>query len=137
MQRIVLMTAAVLFFGVFARAEENKPAPTPVDTAVTDKKADNSARNKTERENREVNAIDQNENKADLEITRKIRRAIMEDKNLSTYAQNVKIITQDGVVSLKGPVRSDDEKKSIEEKATQVAGAEKVKNQLEIAPKNP
>jgi hyperosmotically inducible protein len=52
------------------------------------------------------------------------------------YAHNIKIITQDGKVTLRGPVRSEDEKASIEAKAVAVAGAGNVTNQLEVAPKN-
>jgi len=58
----------------------------------------------------------------------------MDDKSLSTYAHNVKIISQHGKVTLKGPVRSDEEKKSIEDKATEVAGAGNVTNQLTVKP---
>jgi osmotically-inducible protein OsmY len=60
----------------------------------------------------------------------------MNDKSLSTYAHNVKIITQNGQVTLKGPVRSEDEKKTVETKATEVAGENKVTSQLDIKPKN-
>jgi osmotically-inducible protein OsmY len=56
----------------------------------------------------------------------------MNDKSLSTYAHNVKIITQDGQVTLKGPVRSESEKQTIETKATEVAGANKVTNDLNV-----
>jgi hyperosmotically inducible periplasmic protein len=52
-------------------------------------------------------------NAADRTLTQKIRKSVMADKSLSTYAHNVKIISQDGMVTLKGPVRSDDEKKTI------------------------
>jgi len=58
----------------------------------------------------------------------------MSDKSLSTYAQNVKIITQSGQVTLKGPVRSDDEKRSIEAKAIEVAGQNRVTSELNIKP---
>jgi hyperosmotically inducible periplasmic protein len=71
-------------------------------------------------------------NASDREITQKIRKAINEDKSLATYAHNIKIITQDGKVTLRGPVRSEDEKNSLQAKA--VAGKEDVTNQLEIAP---
>jgi hyperosmotically inducible periplasmic protein len=73
-------------------------------------------------------------NPADRAITQKIRKAIHEDTTLSTYAHNVKIITQDGKVTLRGPVRSEDEKSNIEAKAVTVAGQGNVTNQLEIAP---
>ena len=72
-------------------------------------------------------------NAADRDNTAKIRRAVMADKSLSTYAHNVKIISQNGTVTLKGPVRSDDEVKSIVSKATDVTGsADKVINQMSV-----
>jgi hyperosmotically inducible protein len=77
----------------------------------------------------------QQKGKADLDVTRGIRQAIVKDKTLSTYAHNVKIITQAGVVTLRGPVRSAEEKTAIEALATQVAGDGNVKDELEIAPK--
>jgi len=58
----------------------------------------------------------------------------VKDKSLSTYAHNIKIITQDGKVTLKGPVRSEEEKASIESKAVAIAGQNNVTNQLEVAP---
>ena len=63
----------------------------------------------------------------------KIRKSIMDDKSLSMYAHNVKVIAQNGSVTLKGPVRSAAEKETIEQKATEVAGAGKVTNRLTIA----
>jgi len=74
-------------------------------------------------------------NPADRTTTKQIRKSIMQDKSLSTYAHNIKIITQDGKVTLKGPVRTEDDKTSLEAKAVAVAGAGNVTNQLEIAPK--
>jgi hyperosmotically inducible periplasmic protein len=65
-------------------------------------------------------------------ITRDIRRAIVSDKQLSTYAHNVKIVTQHGQVTLKGPVRSDDEKRAVEAKAAEIAGAGHVKSEVSV-----
>jgi osmotically-inducible protein OsmY len=73
-------------------------------------------------------------NPADRETTKKIRAAITDDKDLSTYAHNIKIITRDGIVTLKGPVRSEDERMEIQAKAQQIAGASNVTNKLTIAP---
>jgi osmotically-inducible protein OsmY len=67
-------------------------------------------------------------------MTQKIRQALMDDKDLSTYAHNVKVISQDGHVTLKGPVRSQNEKKTVEAKAVEVAGTGHVTNQISIAP---
>jgi len=71
----------------------------------------------------------------DRELAAKIRRSIVADKALSTYAHNVKVITQNGAVTLKGPVRSEDEKKAIVAKAVEAVGsAEKVTDQITIKP---
>jgi osmotically-inducible protein OsmY len=58
----------------------------------------------------------------------------MNDKTLSSYAHNVKIVSQDGQVTLKGPVRTEAEKKSVEDKATALAGAGHVTSEISIAP---
>jgi hyperosmotically inducible protein len=79
-------------------------------------------------------ADQQKDNSSDRAITQKIRQAVHNDKGLSTYAHNVKIITQGGNVTLRGPVRSEDEKNNVEAKAMSVAGREHVTNQLEVAP---
>ena len=60
----------------------------------------------------------------------------MDDKNLSTYARNVKIITRDGTVTLKGPVRTNDEKSAIEARAVEIAGAAYVKSEITVKSKN-
>jgi hyperosmotically inducible protein len=79
-------------------------------------------------------ADQQKMNPSDRALTQKIRKAIHEDTTLSTYAHNIKIISQDGKVTLRGPVRSEDEKANIEAKAVAVAGQGNVTDQLEIAP---
>jgi hyperosmotically inducible periplasmic protein len=86
-------------------------------------------------QNRNPTADQQKENRPDREITRDIRRSLAQDTSLSTYAHNVKIITQNGMVTLRGPVRSEDEKNAIEAKATEIAGKDKVTSQLEVKPK--
>jgi len=69
-------------------------------------------------------------NPTDRDLAKRIRSAIVDDKSLSTYAHNIRFIAQDGKVTLKGPVRSEEEKSAIEAKATEVAGAGNVINQL-------
>jgi osmotically-inducible protein OsmY len=93
---------------------------------------DNTGNNKQDRGSGAVTADQQKNNKTDRETTKEIRKAVMADKSLSTYGHNVKIITQDGAVTLKGPVRSDDERKSIVSKAEGVAGQGKVTDQLSV-----
>jgi osmotically-inducible protein OsmY len=80
-------------------------------------------------------ADQQGQSAQDRELARKIRRAVVTDKSLSTYAHNVKIIAQNGTVTLKGPVRSEQERSAITEKATQIAGAEHVKDEMSVRAK--
>ena len=94
---------------------------------------DNTKTNQQDRAKGAATADQQKENASDREITQKIRQAVMDDKSLSTYAHNVKVIAQDGQVTLKGPVRSENEKKTVEAKAVEVAGAGHVSNQITIA----
>jgi osmotically-inducible protein OsmY len=96
-------------------------------------KPDNSKVNQRDRRPEQATADQQKNNRADLEITQQIRKALTADKSLSTYAHNVKVITQGGKVTLKGPVRSADEKKAVELKAAEVAGAENITNQITVA----
>jgi hyperosmotically inducible periplasmic protein len=79
-------------------------------------------------------ADQQKMNPADRDLTKKIRMALHDDQSLSMYAHNIKIISQDGKVTLRGPVRSDDEKAAIEAKAVAVAGDGNVTNHLHVAP---
>jgi len=81
-----------------------------------------------------VTAGQQNNSKADTALTQKIRKAIMADKSLSTYAHNVKVITVNGDVTLRGPVRTEDEKTAVQRLAEAEAGTTHVMNHLEIAP---
>src|SRR5689334_1406516 len=71
---------------------------------------DNTARNRRDRQTNAKTADQQSNTKTDVDVTRRIRRAIVADKALSTNAHNVKIITRGGKVTLKGPVRNQDEK---------------------------
>jgi len=108
----------------FANAQTAKPqTPAP----------DNTKTNKTE--NAKPTADQQKQNQSDVETTREIRQLITKDKALSTYAKNIKIVSQNGNVTLTGPVRTEEEKKSVEAKAVQVAGTGHVKNQIQLAPK--
>jgi osmotically-inducible protein OsmY len=93
-------------------------------------KSDNTAVNK----NTNPSADQQKETAADRTLSQQIRKAVVADKSLSTYAHNVKIISINGTVTLRGPVRSEAEKASIEAKAKQVAGVSAVDNQLTIEP---
>ena len=114
----------ILGLGLSVSAQVTKPQTAP---------PDNTKVNKRDQDQSRPTAGQQKENQSDREITRQIRRSITQDKDFSTYARNIKIITQNGNVTLRGPVRSEEEKKAIEAKANEVAGANHVKSEIEIA----
>ena len=95
--------------------------------------ADNTSINQRDRGNETLTPIDQSNKPSDLKMTQEIRRAIVKDDQLSTDAKNVKIITIDGAVTLRGPVKTDQEKAAIAAKAAQLAGDSNVHNELEVA----
>jgi hyperosmotically inducible protein len=117
----ILLTLA----SALCSAQDSSPSPAPDNTKV----------NERDRNTAEATADQQKENRPDRDITRDIRRSIVQDKSLSSYAHNIKIISQNGMVTLKGPVRSEDEKMAIEAKAAAVVGKDKVTSQLEVKPK--
>jgi len=100
----------------------------------TNRDRDNTGINKRDTSPDKITADQQGQSKEERELTQKIRQAVMDDKSLSAYAHNVKIITVNGMVTLRGPVRSEDEKRAIEEKAGQIVGKDKIKSEIEIAP---
>jgi hyperosmotically inducible protein len=95
---------------------------------------DNTKTNKRDRARDAITADQQSMSPEDRELARKIRKSVYDDKSLSTYAHNVKIIVREGTVTLRGPVRDASEKDNIGRKAGEIAGAAKVTNELEIAP---
>ena len=123
---IVVLFAMFLMVGCSKRSEEKQVSQNAVE-------ADNSGRNVRDRDNQNKTSGDQSENEADRTISQNIRQALTADDSLSTNAKNVKIITNEGVVTLRGPVKSEKEKVDIEAKAKQIAGVKNVDNQLEIA----
>jgi osmotically-inducible protein OsmY len=96
--------------------------------SVAQTQPDNSGANK----DHSVTADSQSSATSDRMTTRKIRRALMEDKSLSTYAHNVKIITVNGAVTLKGPVKSDEEKAKVAADAANVVSSDAITNQLTV-----
>lgn len=94
--------------------------------------ADNTARNVRDREDRTLTPFDQGNSQADVSITAQIRKEIVAEKNMSVNAKNVKIITNNGRVTLRGPVNSAEEKRLIGEIAARIARFENVDNQLEV-----
>ena len=122
MTRNILYTviaAAGLFVGSAAAQAQQ-----PDDTRV----------NKTDRSSSQPTADQAKNNLSDRQIMQNIRKAVTADKSLSTYGHNAKIISEHGKVTLKGPVRSDEERRNIEAKATDIAGSGNVDNQLTVKP---
>jgi hyperosmotically inducible protein len=97
---------------------------------------DNTKTNQQDRAQGGTTAEQQAENQVDRDLAKKIRKSIMDDKSLSNYAHNAKVIARNGTVTLKGPVRSEDERAAIEAKAVEIAGAANVKNGLTVKPKS-
>lgn len=104
-----------------------------VPALATGQAPDNTKINARDRAKDAPTADQQHNDATDRELTRSIRHALMQDKDLSSYAHNVKIITQGGEVTLKGPVRTANEKRVVESKATEIAGAGHVTNQMTVA----
>ena len=124
--RTFLCTGLLLGVGVLMNAQEpNSQTPAA---------SDNTKTNQRDRSANEPTADQQKDNRSDRDITQQIRQSIVKDKSLSTYGHNVKVITQNGQVTLKGPVKSEDEKKAIEAKAAEVAGENKVSSELNVKP---
>jgi hyperosmotically inducible periplasmic protein len=118
----VVTTMAIGLSAICGGAQQTPPA------------ADNTKVNQRDRNAAEPTADQGKNNVNDRKIMQKIRKAVVGDKSMSSYAHNVKIISQNGKVTLKGPVRSADEKQSIEQKATDVAGVGNVTNEITIKP---
>ena len=129
MKQILVAIIAMFVIGGCSkdRAADEKTAQTATPAP------DNSAVNVRDRNDQTPTAGDQAENEADRAISQNIRQSLTADDTLSTNGKNVKVITIDGKVTLRGPVKSDQEKAAIAAKAQQVAGVKNVDNQLEIA----
>ena len=121
--QFALLSVCVSLPGAAMLQAQQPPAP------------DNSKVNARDRKPTQVTADQQKNNQSDLETTRQIRKSLVADKSLSTYAHNVKVVTRAGHVTLKGPVRTEEEKKAVEAKAAEVAGAANITNQVSVAAK--
>lgn len=94
--------------------------------------SDNTGTNTRDRNDARLTPFDQGSSEADREITQAIRQAVVDGDEMSVNAQNVKIITKNGVVTLRGPVETSAERAAIETLAQRTAGVNRVDNQLEI-----
>ena len=117
----LVLSSALLALGNVTMAQDSKPvAP------------DNSAVNVRDRDPNAMTAGEQSTAKSDVELTREIRQAVVKDDSLSMLAHNVKIVAANGAVTLRGPVKTEQEKVAIASKAQAIAGPNKVDNQLEV-----
>ncbi len=122
MKHITLSILCLSALSISAFAEDN----------ATPAAADNTARNTRDRQSETKTSFDQSNDKKDVDITAAIRRAVMHEDNLSMTAKNVKIITENGVVTLRGPVQTAAEKAMIAKLAQSAAGQAKIVDQLEV-----
>jgi hyperosmotically inducible protein len=126
---LLLFPVALLALGGYGGAAYPPEGPT---TPPAQEAPDNTGRNVRDRGGATLTPGDQSESEADRTLTQEIRKAVVADDSLSTMAKNIKIITVDGVVTLRGPVQSPQEKEVIQVKAQQIAGIDRIDNQLEV-----
>ncbi len=122
--KILYITTCAIFLSFAAQAQNI--------ATITSTNPDNTEVNVRDRNSNERTADQAKNNLSDRQVMQKIRKSVVADKSLSTYAHNVKIISAHGKVTLKGPVRSKAERRSIEDKATEVVGAENVTNEISV-----
>ena len=121
MKRTLLALACLSALSLAAFAADNEKA-----------KPDNTATNERDRSSETQTSGDQSNSKDDVNTTAAIRRAVVKDPSLSAVAKNVKIVTANGTVTLRGPVKDEAEKAKIAELAQSAAGNAKIDNQLEV-----
>ena len=125
MKRRLLALACLSALCLAALAEDNEKA-----------KPDNTATNERDRSGETKTSGDQSNSSADLKTTQAIRRALMKDRELSTTAKNIKVITANGHVTLRGPVKTAHEKAKIDQLAKSAAGGAQIENQLDVKGSN-
>jgi osmotically-inducible protein OsmY len=124
MKEITLALTCLSAFSLTALADNEKVKP------------DNTATNERDRSGETKTSGDQSNSSADLKITQAVRQALMKDRELSTSAKNIKVITANGQVTLRGPVKTAQEKEKIDQLAKSAAGGAKIDNQLDVKGSN-
>ena len=114
------------------RTEERRADLPQVSADAMESDADNSRRNERDRSGATLTPLDQGGSEADLGVTQLVRQRIVAEDGFSVDAKNVKVITQDGVVTLRGPVETAEEKARIEAITASADGVRRVDNQLEV-----
>ncbi len=124
---LTLFTGGLLALTATVQAEQNAPLYLAADSAL-----ENTELNARDKNDATLTPEDQMETESDIKITVAIRKAAVNDDKLSLNAQNIKIITRSGVVTLRGPVKNDAENKKLQEFAKNTPGVVKIDNQLEL-----
>jgi hyperosmotically inducible periplasmic protein len=124
MKGIILALTCLSAFSLAALAGNEKVKP------------DNTATNERDRSGETQTSGDQANSSADLKTTQAIRQALMKDRELSTTAKNIKVVTANGQVTLRGPVKTVQEKAKIDQLAKSAAGGAKIDNQLDVKGSN-
>ena len=125
MKRTLLALACLSALSLTALAADNEKA-----------EPDNTATNERDRSGETKTSGDQSNSSADLKITQAIRRALMKNRELSTTAKNIKVITANGQVTLRGPVKTAQEKARVDQIAKSAAGGAQIDDQLEVKGSN-
>ena len=125
MKRTLLALACLSAFSLAALAADNEKA-----------KPDNTATNERDRSGETKTSGDQSNSSTDLKVTQAIRRALMKDRELSTMAKNIKVVTANGQVTLRGPVKTVQEKTKVDQIARSAAGGARIDDQLEVKGSN-
>ena len=129
------LRAAARLFAISSLLAMLVPAWAQQQSTGSQPAGDNTQMNQRDRQAMEPTADQQKDDSTDRQLAQKIRQSIVRDKSLSTYAHNVKVIAEGGKVTLKGPVRSEDEKNVLAAKAAEIAGPSNVDNELNVVPK--
>jgi hyperosmotically inducible periplasmic protein len=132
---IALGICAITLAQSYTGPDSNKVRTQATGSSNAADEPDNSKVNKRDMSDSTITPLNQGNSKADIDLTRKIRHAVYGDSTLSTLAHNIKIITWEGKVTLRGPVKTESEKSRIVAKAHKIAGSSAVVDQLEIAGK--
>jgi hyperosmotically inducible protein len=136
MRKLAKLMTFTLALGCASAWAADRPADSamtpPAAQGRTPPGADNTGMNVRDKSGATQTPQKQTNSKEDRKVLAAVRRAVVRDKTLSTYAHNVKIGAKDGVVTLRGPVRNESEKGKIETLAQQVAGVTSVDNQLDV-----
>jgi hyperosmotically inducible protein len=130
----VITACALLACNKDNNADTTHTTSAPGVAATTADTADNTKLNERDRGGATLTSGDQSNSKADIAISSDIRKALVSDGALSMDAKNVKVVTKDGAVILRGPVKSEAEKNEVGNKASGVAGVKHVENQLDVVP---